>query len=475
MTIAASSTMIHSADVQHLFQGGTTNTTTNLQEELNCTLVKYDPSKSYKQNTLDIMRQFVVACEEEDEEEAFFVVDLSHVARQVLRWNDHLPMVQMRYAVKCNPNPTMLKLLEHMGAGFDCASKEEIKAIIEMKSPRFVDTATGKFDPKRIIFAQPCKQISHMKYAREVGVQYTTLDNEQELIKLKKYWPEAKCVIRIATDDSNSICQFSSKFGASLDRAKRIIESASKHDMCLVGVSFHVGSGCQDSESFVKAIANARKVFDMAAEHGIRMTLLDIGGGFPGFRQGSNSNALQKVVPFETTCASIRMALDEYFSFDSGIEFIGEPGRYIATGSHHLAINVFAKRECNQTMSHVSSPLALSKEGSDIVVPGDDAFLYYVNDGIYQSFNNIYFDHYVPKLNVLRQSPSDSEEAKLWPSTVFGPTCDSIDVLGKHMMLPELHIGDWLAVTNFGAYTVSSASAGFNGFKTEKMIYVWRN
>lgn len=46
--------------------------------------------------------------------------------------------------------------------------------------------------------------------------------------------------------------------------------------------SFHVGSGSRDPQTFVQAISDARYVFDMGAELGFNIHLLDIGGGFPG-------------------------------------------------------------------------------------------------------------------------------------------------------------------------------------------------
>ena len=55
-------------------------------------------------------------------------------------------------AVKCNPDMVVLKLLEHLGANFDCASKGEIKTILDMG-----------VSPERIIFANPCKQTSYIK------------------------------------------------------------------------------------------------------------------------------------------------------------------------------------------------------------------------------------------------------------------------------------------------------------------------
>lgn len=47
-------------------------------------------------------------------------------------------------------------------------------------------------------------------------------------------------------------------------------------------------------------------------------------------------------------------------------------------------------------------------------------------------------------------------------STIWGPTCDSADVVYKDVALPLLRNGDWLAFPNAGAYTVAGA-CDFNG------------
>ena len=46
--------------------------------------------------------------------------------------------------------------------------------------------------------------------------------------------------------------------------------------------SFHCGSGITDARIYTKNIATAKQVFDMAEKEGIRMNLLDLGGGFYG-------------------------------------------------------------------------------------------------------------------------------------------------------------------------------------------------
>lgn len=53
----------------------------------------------------------------------------------------------------------------------------------------------------------------------------------------------------------------------------------------MIGISFHVGSGCAELNTYGEAIQVARNLFDFAESVGYHFTLLDIGGGFPGENQ----------------------------------------------------------------------------------------------------------------------------------------------------------------------------------------------
>ena len=46
--------------------------------------------------------------------------------------------------------------------------------------------------PNQIIYANPCKQISHLKFAAKKGVDLMTFDDELELHKIKQYFPSAR-------------------------------------------------------------------------------------------------------------------------------------------------------------------------------------------------------------------------------------------------------------------------------------------
>ncbi|KAJ1470196.1 ornithine decarboxylase 1, partial [Baffinella frigidus] len=183
-----------------------------------------------------------------------FVVDLSTVMRKISDWKKLMPRIQPFYAVKCNDDVVVCRMLADSGCGFDCASKAEIQAALSYG-----------ISPDLIIYANPCKQASMLRYARSVGVMKLTADNVEELHKVAREHPFAEVVIRIAVDDSKSVCRFNSKFGAQPAEWDELLRTARALDLNVLGFSFHVGSGCGDLKPFADAVSSARDAFDLAA------------------------------------------------------------------------------------------------------------------------------------------------------------------------------------------------------------------
>eukprot|EP00026_Physarum_polycephalum_P008533 Phypoly_transcript_08621.p1 GENE.Phypoly_transcript_08621~~Phypoly_transcript_08621.p1 ORF type:complete len:437 (+),score=68.94 Phypoly_transcript_08621:41-1351(+) len=365
--------------------------------------------------------------------DAFFVADLGEIVKQYKKWKNALPDVQPFYAVKCNPSIGMLKTLESLGSNFDCASKGEIELVLGLG-----------VDPSRIIYANPCKQISALKYAREKGVNLMTFDNVSELEKIEMYYPEAKLVMRIAPDDSHSLMRFGTKFGVHPDDCADLLEMAQEMKLAVVGVSFHVGSGCFNEVAYSSALTLVRKVFDEAKKAGIELDLVDIGGGF----SGSDAELFQR---FTNVIKEKRAEL-----FAPNVRFISEPGRYFAAASHTLAVTVISKRVIKQEDNR-QHPRRTSNNKRQ--------YNYYLADGVYGSFNNIQNDHAKPEPHLVKSSTRAPT-----PCTLFGPTCDSIDVIARDIQLPELKIGEWVYFPEMGAYTMAAAST-FNGFSAPPVYY----
>ena len=402
----------------------------------NALLQKYEV-KLYgsDRDTYNIINDFL---EDNQSERAFYIIDLGEITTSYSTWTRLLPDVKPYYAVKCNPNPVLLDVLASLGANFDCASENEMKTIIEITK-----------DPSRIIFANPCKMSSQIRYARANDVDLMTFDCEEELYKIKLYHPYAKLVLRLAVDDSKSKCQFNKKFGCKLEQVDELLKIAKTLKLEVVGFSFHVGSGCTSASNFYDAIKTCREATDIANEMNISISMIDIGGGFPG---------LDRNIKFEDIATSINDGIRDFFGKElenDSIKFISEPGRYFAEKTHTLVLNVIGKKKVT------TKKLETDEE--------DTVIVYYLNDGIYGSFNCIYFDHSNPVI-----LPFNERDGKLHKSRLFGPTCDSVDLISENVMLPELAIGEWVYVENFGAYTVA-ASSSFNGFKTSICKYIFRS
>lgn len=382
-----------------------------------------------QEDILDIIGSVI---EQEYPDSAFFVVDLTTVINQFQRWSACLPQVTPHYAIKCNPNDMIIRVLSLLGAGFDCASKNEIRQVLDLG-----------VSPDRIIFANPSKSDDHLAFARAKDVDLLTVDSEDEIYKLRLYHPDAKVVIRIKVDDSQSVCKFSCKFGLELEEVSKVLQIAKQAELDVVGVSFHVGSNCGSVSQFEYAIRDSRKVFDMAREVGYEMNLLDIGGGFPG-DIGENE--------FEKMARQITTSLETHFDKEHypNIRVIAEPGRYFASASHTLVLRVIGKKK------------VVDKTTREIT------FKYTLNDGVYGSFNCIQFDHAKPTI-----LPYNERDGKTYKCVVYGPTCDSVDTISEACQLPELAISERVYVPNFGAYTTAAAS-NFNGFQKTPCVYVYR-
>jgi len=368
----------------------------------------------------------------EEKDDAFHVCDLGDIVRKWDKWNEVLPHVQPFYAVKCNPDKLVLRQLENLGANFDCASKGEIKTILDMG-----------VTPDRIVFANPCKQISHIKFARSKNVMMMTFDNEAELHKVKQHHPNAELIIRIKVDDSKSLCKFGIKFGVDPCDAKSLLQAAWDLGLNVVGVSFHVGSGCYDASLFYEAVKSAKTVFDQGAKIGYKFNLLDIGGGFPGHTQAD--------ISFEDTVFNLSRGFSEFFPQGSGVKIIAEPGRYFVASAYTTVCNITSVREVTS-----------ADKNKDV-----EGYMYYLNDGVYGSFNCILFDHHNP----VPYSLKGNGDEQMFECSVWGPTCDSLDCIAKSAKLPKLSIGDWIVFDNMGAYTTAAASQ-FNGFKKPNIHYM---
>jgi len=360
-------------------------------------------------------------------EDNFYVMDLASVHKLYSAWKAAMPRVHPHYAVKCNNDRALLEVLAVLGAGFDCASEAEVELVMSLG-----------VSADRIIFANPCKRPADIRALSSRGIVHSTFDTESELVKLNRWAPESRVLLRIRADDESARCQLGNKFGAEEWEWEKLFTAASALGVPIDGISFHVGSGATDPNAFTYAIELAKKAFEMGQRHGFNMHILDVGGGFCGGKVDEKGN-----VDFKGVDKALNAALEDHFPEGSidGLCIIAEPGRFFTETIATLGSLVYGRR---------------SRE--------ENSFDYWITDGLYGSMNCLLYDHATVAPRPLLMSGNARTDATpvSSKSTVFGPTCDGLDTVLRDYELPELEVGDWLLFPNMGAYTLCGASK-FNG------------
>lgn len=375
-------------------------------------------------------------------EENFCIVDLATVKALFDYHKAKLPRVRPHFAVKCLPDKGIISTLAALGAGFDCASQGEVELVTSLGVPS-----------ERIILAHPVKRPCDLRCIAEYQVPYTTFDSVSELHKILASQVDVKLVLRIRADDPMARLPLGAKYGAPLDKVSELLSVAALLNLDIAGVSFHVGSSSRNPDAYRNAIKYARDIFDEATSMGFKMHLLDLGGGFTGSFD-ANGNVSEAPSNFDR----VREALDEIFPDDGtfeGLQIIDEPGRYFAQAPVTMACLVYGKREGSNDN-------------------GERQLDYYITDGLYGSFNGIIYDgldlptYFLQpnKVAPLAGLENEFEKTKI-SSTVYGPTCDSLDCVMRNVPLPELSNGDWLMFPDAGAYTMAGA-CDFNGILCSK-------
>jgi ornithine decarboxylase len=210
------------------------------------------------------------------------------VKNQLRLWATYLPTVKPFYAVKCNPETQLMSWLAHGGTGFDCASAREVNMVKSLSYKRGAETP-------EIRFANPCKKEDDILFSSINNINTTVVDSHEEIDKLAYGGWTGSSYIRIRVDDEGSLMPFSAKFGASLEDVKYLATYARIKKQAISGVSFHVGSGCQDSKQYMKAIDYVSdEVFRILRRYKHKPTTIDMARNFVVNYDGENISVSKK-------------------------------------------------------------------------------------------------------------------------------------------------------------------------------------
>jgi ornithine decarboxylase len=342
------------------------------------------------------------------------------------------------YAVKCNPEPAVLRALHAGGVRhFDCASPAEVRLVRQL------------FREVGIHYMHPVKAPSAIREAHaEHGVRDFSLDSEEEIDKILAETghgggtsPGAPAdlglFVRLALPPGGAVYDLSGKFGAPPSEAARILRRA-RAAARRVGICFHVGSQCLDPQAYGRAIGLAAEV---ARAAGVEIDVLDVGGGFPV--------SYPDVTP--PPLGDFMAAIEGAFraaGFGAGTRLWCEPGRALVAPGVSLVVQVIRRR------------------GTEL----------FINDGVYGSLSDAgvpAFRFPARRVGEGTDGGTDSESGvPREPFSFWGPTCDSADRMAGPFMLPaDMAAGDWIELGQLGAYGACLRTA-FNGFDQARLVEV---
>lgn len=330
------------------------------------------------------------------------------------------------YAVKCNPDPAVLRALHDGGVRhFDCASLPEVRLIHDM----FPDAA--------IHFMHPVKARGAI---REAWVRHDVrdfvLDSMDELTKIRTEITATGVpgalglIVRIALPKGDARLDLSGKFGASLDEAVALLR-VSRDIAATLGVSFHVGSQCLDPLAWRAALDLSGQVIRQA---GVAIDVVDVGGGFPVAYPDQEPPEVGAFFA-EIEAGFDRLALP-------GARLWAEPGRALVASGASIVVQVQARR------------------GNAL----------YVNDGVFGGLSDAGTLGFRYPVRLIR--PEGKVMPDMMAFSFFGPTCDSADVMRGPFLLPaDVAEGDWIEIGQLGAYGACLRTA-FNGFDRARIVEV---
>ncbi|WP_413561432.1 diaminopimelate decarboxylase [Bdellovibrio sp. HCB209] len=350
-----------------------------------------------------------------------YVYDLSFIKSRFKQMAEALAGVRLYFAVKANPNPQVLQCLKSLGAGADVVSLGEIKRALE-----------SGFAPEDIVYSGVGKTKHEITEALKLGVLQINVESLQELQRIgeiaEKMGKKAHVALRLNPDVSIQTHPYiatglrDNKFGMELSMIPDLSACLKKYaqSLELVGVSLHLGSQMMEFSGYQEALVKLKESYQSLKKDFPTLRRFDFGGGLG-------------VVYEKQDLALESRLLAEYAGITKGIlsdlncELQSEPGRWLVAHAGVLLTQVqYVKKTSAKTF---------------VIV--DSGMNHLIRPSLYEAEHQI-----LPLV----------KSGKMTTCDVVGPICESSDFFVKDYSLDQVQEGDFLAVTDSGAYGYSMAS-----------------
>ncbi len=319
---------------------------------------------------------------------------------------------QSFYAVKANPHPDVLRVVEEAGVGFECVSPGELERVFEL---------FPTLEPARVLFQPNFAPIEEYAEAFERGV-HVTLDNVQPLAEHPEVFADEDLFIRVDPGQGHGhhrhvrTAGAQSKFGISPDDLDRLRTAADRAGATVVGLHVHVGSGITDESTW----ADLADFLASLATDFPAVRTLNVGGGL-----GVPDHPSATPLDLDRLAEHLGEAAERHSQYELWME----PGRYLVA-------------EAGVLLGRVTQ----TKAKGDVHYVGLDTGM---NSLLRPSLYGAY--HEIVNLSRLNVPPTMT-------ASVVGPICETGDVLGHSRRLPPTEPGDVLLVSTAGAYGASMSN-----------------
>jgi len=322
------------------------------------------------------------------------------------------------------------RLVAEEGLGADVVSGGELYTLYK-----------AGFPMEKVFFHGNNKTPDEIELALNCGVGHIVVDNKYELELLNRIANEKNVNQRILfrikpgidahTHDFVKTGQIDSKFGVALENgeAYEIHKLAlSMSNIQIDGVHCHIGSQIFDVEPFCEAAkVMIGFIADLYDKLGIKVKILNLGGGF-GIKYTATDDPIAPSEYIHKVTNVVKELAQE-----KGIDLpflVFEPGRSIVASAGITLYTVGCVKEIENVRTYVS-----------------------IDGGM---CDNPRYILYGSKYTAVLANNASAEPVA--PITIAGKCCESGDLIQEHVMMPQIHVGDTLAVLATGAYNYSMSS-----------------
>ena len=324
----------------------------------------------------------------------------------------------IHYALKANSTLAIARLLRELGSAVDANTVWEVEV-----------ARKAGFQPSQIVFTGVGKSPAEIECAVGLGVKAINVESAGELARVEetasRLGRTARVAVRVNPDiDAKSHPHISTglkinKFGVPVDDARELLASLRTRPwLTLVALHVHVGSQITSLEPLRRAAGLAARLSRELQDAGASLEYVDLGGGLGVSYDGREVPDLREYVS---------ALLDEIRA--TGLPVVLEPGRAIAASAGVLLARVI--------------DLKPRTGDSDFAII-DAGMTELLRPALYGAFHQI---------EAVTSRP-DRDRAY----EIVGPVCESSDVIGRDRALPELKVGDLIAIRDAGAYGSVMAS-----------------